>query len=390
MPTPTLAALTEEQQLIVSEVRRFVEKEVLPIATELEHRDEYPAALIDQMKGLGMMGITIPPEYGGLGLPFTTYSAIVEELSRGWMSLGGVINTHAMVSWMINSFGTEEQKRCWLPAMATGEKRAGLCMTEPNAGSDLQAIQMTAVRDGDDYVLNGTKMFVSNGVQGKLFAVLTKTDPRAQPPYSGMTTFIVDKDETPGMTVGRLIEKLGYKGIDTTELFFEDARVPAGNVVGGEEGQGWYHIMATIEIGRINVASRAVGVATAALEDSVRYSKQRRTFGRPIADHQAIQLMLADMATKIEAARLLTRAAAARKDAGERADLWVGMAKLFATEVAQEVSLMALRIHGGYGYTKEMRVERYYRDAPFMLIGEGTNEIQKLVIARNILKMFGE
>ena len=390
MATATLVTLTEEQQLMVSEVRRFVEKEVLPVAMDLEHADEYPVDLIEQMKGLGMFGVTIPPEYGGLGLPFTTYAAIVEELSRGWMSLGGVMNTHAMVSWMINNFGPDEMKARLLPAMATGERRAGLCMTEPNAGSDLQAITMTAVRDGDDYVLNGTKMFVSNGVHGKLFAVLTKTDPRAQPPYSGMSTFIVEKETTPGMTVGRIIEKLGYKGIDTTELFFEDARVPAGNLVGGQEGQGWYQIMATIEIGRVNVASRAVGVATAALEDSVKYAKQRHTFGQPIANHQAIQLMLADMATKIEAARLLTRAAAAKKDSGERSDLWVGMAKLFATEVAQEVALQAMRIHGGYGYTKEMRVERFYRDAPFMLVGEGTNEIQKLVIARNILKLFGE
>ncbi len=390
MATATLVTLTEEQQLIVSEVRRFVEKEVLPVAMDLEHADEYPVHLIDQMKGLGMFGVTIPPEYGGLGLPFTTYAAIVEELSRGWMSLGGVMNTHAMVSWMINNFGPDELKARLLPAMAAGERRAGLCMTEPNAGSDLQAINMTAVRDGDDYVLNGTKMFVSNGVHGKLFAVLTKTDPRAQPPYTGMSTFIVEKETTPGMTVGRIIEKLGYKGIDTTELFFEDARVPAGNLVGGQEGQGWYHIMATIEIGRVNVASRAVGVATAALEDSIKYAKQRHTFGQPIANHQAIQLMLADMATKIEAARLLTRAAAAKKDSGERSDLWVGMAKLFATEVAQEVALQAMRIHGGYGYTKEMRVERFYRDAPFMLVGEGTNEIQRLVIARNILKMFGD
>ena len=390
MVTASLVSLTEEQQMIVSEVRRFVEKEVLPVATELEHADQYPTDLIEQMKALGMFGITIPTEYGGLGLSFATYAAIVEELSRGWMSLGGVLNTHAMVSWMIKTYGTDEMKSRLLPNMASGDRRAGLCMTEPNAGSDLQAINMTAVRDGDDYMLNGTKMFVSNGVHGKLFAVLTKTDAKAKPPYSGMSTFIVEKETTPGMTVGRLIEKLGYKGIDTTELFFEDARVPAGNLVGGREGQGWYHIMATIEIGRVNVASRAVGVATAALEDSIRYAKQRQTFGRPIAEHQAIQLMLADMATKIEAARLLTRAAAARKDTSERSDLWVGMAKLFATEVAQEVALQSIRIHGGYGYTKEMRVERYYRDAPFMLIGEGTNEIQKLVIARNILKMFGD
>ncbi len=289
---------------------------------------------------------------------------------------------------MITTFGTQEQKERFLPALASGEKWAGICMTEPNAGSDLQAIQTTAVRRGHYYVLNGTKMFVSNGVHGKLFAVLLKTDPKAQPPYKGMSTFIVEKEATPGLTVGRLIQKLGYKGIDTTEFFFQEARVPAANLVGDVEGQGWYHIMSTIEVGRINVASRAVGVATAALEDAIGYAKQRCTFGRPIADHQAIQLMIADMATKIEAARLLTRTAAAKKDAGERIDFWGGMAKLFASEVAQEVALMAMRIHGGYGYTREMRVERYYRDTPLLLIGEGTNEIQKLVIARNLLKMF--
>src|SRR3990170_3886970 len=390
MPTPSLATLTEEQQLIVSEVRRFVDKEVIPVATELEHRDEYPVDLIEQLKVLGMFGATIPEEYGGLNLPFSTYAAIVEELSRGWMSLGGILNTHTMVSWMIKTYCSEDVKSRLLPAMAAGEKRAGLCMTEANAGSDLQAITMTAVRDGDDYVLNGTKMFVTNGVHGKIFAVLTKTDTTAKPPYKGMSTFIVEKETTPGMTVGREIEKLGYKGIDTTELAFEDARVPAASLLGGEEGQGWLQIMSTIEIGRVNVASRAVGVASAALEDSIRYAKQRETFGQPIANHQAIQLMLAEMATKIEAARLLARAAAAKKDTGERADMWAGMAKLFCTEMAQEVALQAMRIHGGYGYSKELRVERYYRDTPFMLIGEGTNEIQKLVIARNLLKMYGD
>ncbi|MBI2912826.1 MAG: acyl-CoA dehydrogenase family protein, partial [Chloroflexi bacterium] len=275
MATGTLVTLTEEQQLIVSEVRRFVEKEVLPVAMELEHADEYPSGLVEQLKALGMFGATIPQVYGGLEIPFSTYSAIVEELSRGWMSLGGILNTHTMVSWMIKTYGSDEMKSRLLPVMATGERRAGLCMTEPNAGSDLQAINMTAVRDGDDYLLNGTKMFVSNGVHGKLFAVLVKTDPKAQPPYTGMSVFIAEKETTPGMTVGRIIEKLGYKGIDTTELIFEDARIPAANLVGGEEGQGWYHIMATIEIGRVNVASRAVGVATAALEDSIKYAKQR-------------------------------------------------------------------------------------------------------------------
>lgn len=390
MPIPSLVTLTEEQQMIVSEVRRFVDKEVMPVATELEHADEYPTDLVEQMKGLGMFGATIPQEYGGLDLPFTTYAAIVEELSRGWMSLGGILNTHTMISWMIKTYGSEEMKSRLLPNMATGERRCALCMTEPDAGSDLQAIQTKAVRDGDDYLLNGNKMWVSNGVHAKIFAVLTKTDLQAQPRYKGMSVFIVEKETTTGMTVGRILEKLGYKGIDTTELAFEDARVPAASLLGGEEGQGWFQIMSTIEIGRVNVASRAVGVATAAFEDAIKYAKQRETFGQPIANHQAIQLMLAEMATKIEAARLLARAAAAKKDTGERSDMWAGMAKLFCTETAQEVVLQAMRIHGGYGYSKELRVERYYRDAPFMLIGEGTNEIQKLVIARNLLKMYGE
>ena len=390
MPIPSLVTLTEEQQMIVSEVRRFVDKEVMPVATELEHADEYPTDLVEQMKGLGMFGATIPEEYGGLNLPFTTYAAIVEELSRGWMSLGGILNTHTMISWMIKTYGSDEMKSRLLPDMATGERRCALCMTEPDAGSDLQAIKTKAVRDGDDYLLNGNKMWVTNGVHAKIFAVLVKTDLQAEPRYKGMSVFIVEKETTPGMTVGRILEKLGYKGVDTTELAFEDARVPAAGLLGGEEGQGWLQIMSTIEIGRVNVASRAVGVASAAFEDAIKYAKQRKTFGQPIANHQAIQIMLAEMATKIEAARLIARAAAAKKDAGERADMWAGMAKLFCTETAQEVVLQAMRIHGGYGYSKELRVERYYRDAPFMLIGEGTNEIQKLVIARNLLKMYGE
>ena len=390
MPIPSLVTLTEEQQMIVSEVRRFVEKEVMPVATDLEHADEYPTDLVEQMKGLGMFGATIPEEYGGLNLPFTTYAAIVEELSRGWMSLGGILNTHTMISWMIKTYGSDEMKSRLLPDMATGERRCALCMTEPDAGSDLQAIKTKAVRDGDDYLLNGNKMWVTNGVHAKIFAVLVKTDLQAEPRYKGMSVFIVEKETTPGMTVGRILEKLGYKGVDTTELAFEDARVPAAGLLGGEEGRGWLQIMSTIEIGRVNVASRAVGVATAAFEDAIKYAKQRKTFGQPIANHQAIQIMLAEMATKIEAARLIARAAAAKKDAGERADMWAGMAKLFCTETAQEVVLQAMRIHGGYGYSKELRVERYYRDAPFMLIGEGTNEIQKLVIARNLLKMYGE
>jgi alkylation response protein AidB-like acyl-CoA dehydrogenase len=355
---------------------------------ELEHKDQYPLELIEQMKEFQLFGMVIPPQYGGLGLPFTTYAFVIEELSRGWMSLGGVLNTHVMVSWMIDAYGSEEQKERWLPAMATGERRAGLCMTEPDAGSDVQAIKTVARRDGDHYLVKGQKMFVSNGIHGKLFATLVKTDPQAKPAYKGMSLLIIDKEATPGLIVGRYLEKLGYKGIDTTEFTFDDAEVPMADLLGGREGEGFSQVLSGLEIGRINVASRAVGVAQAALEDSIRYAKQRWAFGRPIADHQAIQLKLADMATNIEAARLLVHAAAAKKDSGERSDLEVGMAKLFATEMCQEVALEAMRIHGGYGYIKEMRVERYYRDAPFMLIGEGTSEIQKLVIARALLRQY--
>ena len=383
-----LVAQTEEQRLIVSQLRKFVEKEVVPVAMELEHKDQYPLELIEQMKELQLFGMVIPPQYGGLGLPFTTYAFIIEELSRGWMSLGGVLNTHVMVSWMIDAYGSEEQKERWLPAMASGERRAGLCMTEPEAGSDVQAIQTIARRDGDHYLVKGQKMFVSNGIHGKLFATLVKTDPQAKPVYKGMSLLIIDKEATPGLIVGRYLEKLGYKGIDTTEFTFDDAEVPVADVLGGREGDGFAQVLSGLEVGRINVSARAVGVAQAALEDSVRYAKQRWAFGRPIAEHQAIQLKLADMATKIEAARLLTHAAAAKKDSGERSDLEVGMAKLFSTEMCQEVALEAMRIHGGYGYIKEMRVERYYRDAPFMLIGEGTSEIQKLVIARHLLRQY--
>lgn len=382
-----IPALTEEQQQIVRTIRTFVEREVMPVASDYEHRDEFPEPLVNQMKELGIFACTLPEEYGGLGLSFLTYAAIVEELARGWMSLGGIINTHVIVAHMIDQFGTSGQKERFLPKMAAGDIRGALCLTEPNAGSDVQAIQTTAVRDGDDYVLNGNKMFVTNGRRAGVYAVLTKTDPQAKPAHRGMTMFLVERD-TPGFSVGRDIEKLGYKGVDTTELIFQDARVPADNLLGGDEGRGFQHAMSGLEVGRINVAARGVGLAQAAFEDAIRYAQQRRTFGRPIAEHQAIQIKLADMATKIEAARLLTYWAADKKDKGERSDLEAGMAKLFATEVANEVALEAMRIHGGYGYTKEMRVERYYRDAPVMVIAEGTSEIQKTVIARNLLRKY--
>jgi alkylation response protein AidB-like acyl-CoA dehydrogenase len=375
---------TEVRDEILSTVRRFVEREVLPVASELEHRNEYPQALVDRMKELGLFGATIPQEYGGLGLDVTTYAMVVEELCRGWMSLSGVLNTHLMLAYMLRMHGTDEQKRRYLPAMARGEHRGALCLTEPHAGSDVQRIRTTAVRRGDAYILNGSKMFITNARYGTLYALATKTDKDADPPYKGISMFVGEKG--PGLTVSRDIDKLGYKGIETCEVHLEDYAVPAGNLIGGKEGQGFFQVMSGLEVGRINIAARAVGVAKAAFEQAIRYSQQRETFGKPICEHQAIQLKLAEMATKIEAARLLTYQAAEKKDRGERCDIEAGMAKLFSSETCLEVATEAMRILGGYGYTKEFPVERYYRDAPLMIIGEGTNEIQRLVIARQLLQ----
>lgn len=379
--------LDEERQMIVAEVRRFVEREVIPVAHELEKHDTYPVALIEKLKTMGVFAATIAEGYGGLGLDFVTYVQIVEELARGWMSLSGIVNTHVLVAYMIQCYGTAEQRQRFLPVMAQGERRGGLCLSEANAGSDVQAITMTATRDGADYLLNGAKLWVTNGVNASIFAVLARTDPAARPPYRGMSIFLVEKG-TAGLSVGRSFEKLGYKGVDTAELIFDNVRVPSANLLGGGEGQGFKHAMSGLEVGRINVAARAVGLARAAFEDAIRYARQRETFGQPIAQHQAIQMKLADMATKIEAARLLLQKAAMKKDRGERSDLEAGMAKLFASEMCQEVTLEAMRIFGGFGYTKEFNVERYYRDAPFMLVGEGTSEIQRLIIARQLLQQY--
>jgi alkylation response protein AidB-like acyl-CoA dehydrogenase len=364
-----------------------VEREVMPVASRYEHADEYPHDLVERMKELGLFGATIPVVYGGLGLDYTTYSMIVEELCRGWMTLSGVLNTHLMFAYVLTHHGTPAQKERWLPAMARGEHRAALCLTEPHAGSDAQRIRTTAVRDGDSYVVNGSKMFITNARTATIYSLVAKTDPGTDPPYKGISLFAAERD-APGVTIGRDLDKIGYKGIETCEVTFEDFRVPAANLVGGVEGRGFQHVMSGLEVGRINIASRAVGVAQAAFEDAIRYAQERTTFGKPICEHQAIQLKLADMATRIEAARLLTRRAAAMKDRGERCDLEAGMAKLFASETCQEVALEAMRVLGGYGYTKEFRVERYYRDAPLMLIGEGTNEIQRLVIARGLVQRY--
>ncbi len=379
--------LDDERQMMIAEVRHFVEREVMPVTHDLEQHDTYPVELIEKLRAMGIFAATIAEEYGGLSLDFATYVQIVEALARGWMSLSGIVNTHVLVAYMIQTYGTEEQRRHFLPVMAEGERRGGLCLSEANAGSDVQAITMTATRDGDDYRLNGAKLWVTNGVNASIFAVLARTNPTAHPPYRGMSIFVVEKG-TPGLSVGRTFDKLGYKGVDTAELVFDNVRVAATNLLGGIEGEGFKHAMSGLEVGRINVAARAVGLAQAAFEDAIRYAQQRETFGQPIAQHQAIQLKLADMATKIEAARLLLQKAATKKDRGERCDLEAGMAKLFASEMCQEVTLEALRIFGGFGYTKEFNVERYYRDAPFMLVGEGTSEIQRLIIARQLLQQY--
>jgi alkylation response protein AidB-like acyl-CoA dehydrogenase len=369
---------------IIETVRKFVDRDVIPVATELEHNDEYPHALVAKMKELGLFGATIPQEHGGLGLSFVTYARIMSELSRGWMSLAGVINSHLIMGYVIANHGTHEQKRRFLPAMATGEKRGGLALTEPHAGSDVQSLRTTAQRRGDSYVLSGSKMFITNARYGTMLAVAAKTNPKAEPAYAGISMFAVEKNEH-GPTVSRQLKKLGYKGVDTCEVLLEELDVPADNLIGGREGEGFKQVMSALEVGRINVAARAVGVGQAAFDNAIRYAQQRTAFGRPIAQHQAVQLMLADMGTRLQAARLMVENAAQKKDAGERCDVEAGMAKLFASEACAKMTLDALRVLGGYGYMAEFPVERFYRDAPLMMIGEGTNEIQALVIARGLL-----
>ncbi len=378
-----------EPDEIVATIREFVERDVIPVASELEHADEYPAALVETMRELGLFGCTIPEEYGGLGLGYETYARIVTELARGWMALSGVLNTHFVPAWMIVNYGTEEQKLRLLPPMTRGEPRGAFALTEPQAGSDLQAIRLRAERDGDEYRLTGHKMWITNARRAGLLMVLAKTDPEAEPPHRGMTAFIVEKEPGVASLPGLLISplgKVGYKSVESCELVFDGFRVPAANVLGGVEGEGFAQFMAALETGRINVAARSVGLAQAAFEAAIRYAQERSAFGRPIAKHQAIQLKLAQMATKIEAGRLLTLEAARLKDAGGRADLEAAMAKYFASETAAEAALESMRIHGGYGYSPEFVVERLYRDAPLLILGEGTNEIQQLVIARRLLE----
>ena len=380
----TNSTTNETRSQIVNLVRDFVQREVEPVASRYDNEDIYPQELVDKMADMGLFGIMIPEEYGGLGLDYTTFATIFEEISKGWMSLTGHIGTHHILAYVISTYGDEELKRRFLPKMAEGVIRGGLALTEPGGGSDMQNLQTSAVKDGGEYVINGNKMFISNGASGNAFAVLARTDKTADPPHRGISCFVVQKPAA-GFSVAQKLDKLGYRGIDTTELVFDNVRIPAENLVGGVEGQGFRQVMSGLEGGRINVAARAVGVATAAFDAAIKYAQQRETFGQPIAQHQAIQLKLAEMATNIEAARLLTYEAARKKDAGERVDLEAGMAKLFASEMCGEVAMEAMRIHGGYGYIKDYPLERYYRDAPLMIIGEGTNEIQKLVIARRLL-----
>ena len=384
MSTKTSTAI---QNQIVTLVKDFVKRDVEPIASTYDNKDIYPTQLVEQMREMGLFGITIPEEYGGLGLDYTTFAMIFEELSKGWMSVSGVIGTHHILSHIIQNYGTQYQKEKYLPKMTTGEIRGALALTDPEAGSDVQNIQTSAVKDGEEYVLNGNKMFITNAEHGNAFAVLAKTDKSKDPAYKGISCFIVDKP-TDGFAVGKHLDKLGYRGLESCELIFEDCRIAAENLIGGQEGQGFRQVMSGLETGRINVAARAVGVATAAFEAAMRYAQQRKTFGVSISNHQAIQILIADMATKIQAARLLTYDAANKKDDGNRVDLEAGMAKLFASEICGQVTLDAMRIHGGYGYIKDYPVERFYRDAPLMIIGEGTNEIQKLVIARRLFKKY--
>jgi alkylation response protein AidB-like acyl-CoA dehydrogenase len=386
--------LTDEQRAIVEMVRQFTDEQILPNAGHFDHEDEFPEAIVEQMKELGLFGVTIPEEYGGLGLDLTTYALIVEQLSRGWISISGIINTHFIGSYLLLKFGTDAQRERLLPRMATGEIRAAFSLSEPELGSDVAAIKTSATKLEDgDWEINGQKMWVTNGLRSALVFVLVRTDPSAEPRHRGLTCFIAEKEpgaaSNPGLTVPPQIRKLGYKGVDSTELVFDGFHTPADSILGGEEaglGHGFAQMMDALEVGRVNVAARGVGIAQRALELALRYSQQRVTFGKPIAQHQAIQFKLAEMVTQIEAARLLMLRAARLKDAGERSDMEAGMAKLFASEAAHFCVEEAFRIHGGYGYSKEYEIERLYRDAPLLLIGEGTSEIQKMLIGRKVLE----
>ncbi len=386
--------LSDVQTEIIATVREFVDKEILPVATELEHADEYPTQIVAGLKGLGLFGITIPEEYGGLGESLLTYALVVEELARGWMSVSGIVNTHFIVAWMLAQHGTEEQKQRLLPAMTTGDVRGAFSMSEPGCGSDVAAIRTKATRlDDGAYRIDGQKMWLTNGGSANLVAVLVKTDEGADSVYRNMTTFLVDKEPgfgevAPGLTVPGKIDKMGYKGVDTTELVFDGFRIGADAVLGGEPGRGFYQMMDGVEVGRVNVAARGCGVALRAFELAAEYAQQRETFGKKIAEHQAVQFRLAEMAVKVEAAHQMMVMAARTKDSGRRNDLEAGMAKYLASEYCKEVVEDSFRIHGGYGYSKEYEIERLYREAPMLLIGEGTADIQRMIIGRRVLEEY--
>lgn len=383
----------EDEALVLESIDKWVRTKVAPVAMDLEHANEYPHALVEDMRELGLFGALINPEYGGLGLSAETYAKIVTRIAKEWMSLTGIFNSHLMMAQIVQKFGTDRQKEYWLPKFATGELRGGLGLTEPDAGTDLQAIRTVAKRNGDKYIVNGTKTWISNAIEGQANALLVKTDPDAQPRYKGMSMLIIAKTDpdtgepTPGVKNGKKLEKLGYKGIDSGEFIFEDYECDAElSLVGGEEGQGFFMATGGLEIGRINIAARSVGIAQRALEESIAYAQTRKTMGKPIAEHQAIQLKLGEMGAKTRAAELLVEDAARMYDTGQRVDMEAGMAKYFASETAVEVATEAMRIHGGYGYSKEYVIERLYRDAPLMCIGEGTNEMQRIIIAKQLVK----
>ena len=383
MPHPKNITSDEDEALILDSIDQFLERDVKPVAHDLEAADEYPSEIADKMAELGLYGATISPEYGGLGLSAGTYVKIVERMSAVWMSVTGLYNAHLIMAAAVERFGTDDQKSAWLPRFTTGELRGGVALTEPDCGTDLQGIRTKAVRDGDDYVIDGNKIWITNSLEGNVLAVLVKTDPKANPAHKGMSLLLTEKSAG---YEGRKLDKLGYRGIDTGELQFDGVRVPAENLIGGEEGRGLQQILAGLELGRINVAARGVGLARACLDESLAYAQNRKTFGKPICQHQAIQIKLADMATRVEASQALVERAAAAYDTGQRCDMEAGMAKLFATEAALENSLEAMRIHGAYGYSKEFNIERYYRDAPLLAIGEGTNELQRIIIARQLVE----
>ena len=379
--------LNDEERLLVQTIREFVDRDVKPTVRQVEHANEYPEAWIEQMKHIGIFGLAVPEEHGGMPISMPAYAAVTEELSRGWMSLAGAMGGHTVVAKLLADYGTAEQKRRYLPRMATGEIRATMALTEPSGGSDLQSMTTIARRDGDDLVIRGQKTWITNARRSSVIALLCKTDPAAQPAHSGMSVVLVEHG--PGLTVSRDLPKLGYKGVESCELVFDEYRIPADAILGGVPGRGFAQMMKGLETGRIQVAARALGVAAAALADSVAYVQQRETFGKPIWRHQAIGGYIAEMATKLTAARQLVRYAAERYESGQRSDMEAGMAKYFASEVAMEVTLNAVRIHGGYGYSTEFDVERYFRDAPLMIVGEGTNEIQKNVIAGQVIARGG-